>query len=52
MELIERKGYKQETCYLAVSILDRYLKLKIHTFETDRLPLLVVTCMILAAKME
>lgn len=51
-ELIELKGYKMETCYLAVNILDRYLTLKAKNFNRDQLPLLTVACMILGAKLE
>jgi len=46
------KGYKPETLYLAFNILDKILSMTYKTLKRDQLPLLVVACVIIAAKME
>lgn len=51
-ELWVEKAYKPETLYLAYNVLDKILSMTFKTLKRDQLPLLVVTCVIVAAKME
>ena len=51
--LVKEKGYKEETLFLAVSLVDRYLfKLKNTGLRPPCLIELAVTCTLMAAKIE
>ena len=52
IELCEQKGYRQETLHLAINIFDMALDATFETIKKEQLPLYIVCCTILAAKME
>ena len=52
IDLCIQKGYRQETLHLAINIFDMALEATFDTIKKDQLPLYIVSCTILAAKME
>lgn len=53
ISLCFQKNYKEETIHLAISVFDKVLSLsKMQNLQADTLPLLLVTCVIIAAKVE
>ena len=52
IELCKLKNYRQETLHLAISIFDRILHSHFHLISKEKLILLVVSSVILGAKME
>jgi hypothetical protein len=52
IDLCQIKGYRDETLFLAIRIFDRIFATVFKSIDCDFLPLFIVTCTILAAKME
>ena len=52
IDLCKQKQYRQETLHLAINIFDRIMMLNLKVVKPEQLPIYIVACTILAAKLE